>query len=179
MKRKVIVYIAMSLDGYIAGVDGSVDFLQGTSKEAKGDPGYKSFYESIDTVIMGRKTYEQIVFDLSPNHWVYEDKDCLVVSKSIKGKNSHCTFVSGSMNDVIKNLRKKQGRDIWLVGGASLVDTFLKEGLIDRWIITIIPTILGQGISLFKQNDFEEKLHLKDYKEFDGMIQVIYDKRDL
>jgi dihydrofolate reductase len=177
MNRKIILYIAMSLDGYIARNNGSVDWLKGVSPNDQGDTGYEHFYQTIDTVVMGRKTYQQIIEELSPNQWPYEDKNCFVVTSKKLQSDNDVTFLRGDIVKKMKNLVKQQGKDIWLVGGAQLIDCSLKEELIDQLIITIIPTLLGDGILLFSGHYQSILLKPTEYKEFNGMIQITYEKR--
>jgi dihydrofolate reductase len=177
MSRKIILYIAMSVDGYIAKNDGSVDWLKGVDQNNQGDTGYEGFYQSIDTVIMGRKTYQQIIRELSPNQWPYEGKNCIVVTTKNLKKSKDVIFLQNDIASEMKDLIKKDGKDIWLVGGGELIKYFMKEDLIDQWIITIIPTLLGNGISLFSRGYQSKLLVPTNYKEFNGMIQITYEKR--
>lgn len=177
MKRNVVLYIAMSLDGYIAKLDGSVDWLKGSSDISDVDVGYNAFYQSIDTIFMGRKTYEQIIYELSPDKWVYKGKKTYVVTTKEFANTGDVTFLGSDFMEIVRELKKKEGKDIWLVGGASLIDEFQNQNLIDRYIITIIPTILGSGISLFDRRDKEILLDIIDQKEFGGMVQLTYVKR--
>lgn len=177
MNRNVILYIASSLDGYIAKKDSSVDFLEGDRSEPGADNGYASFFKSIDTVIMGRRTYEQIVTELSPETWPYPGVKGYVASSKYSGATGDIKFVNGNFSPFINSLKSQEGKDIWLVGGSQLIDTFIKEDLIDMYIITIIPTILGSGIPLFLGHDFETKLKLIGTRHFDGMVELCYVKR--
>lgn len=177
MSKNIILYIAMSLDGYIAKNNGSVDWLSGNGDNPNIDNGYDDFYNTIDTVVMGRTTYEQIINELSPNTWVYEGKKCYVATTKKCKSDKRAEFISDDIVEFIKNLKKQDGKDIWLVGGGKLVDQFIKKNLIDKYIITIIPTILGDGIPLFSKENPEIKLRLVETKEFDGMVELRYIKR--
>lgn len=177
MKRKVVLYIAMSLDGYIAKVDGSVSWLKGIEGKKEGDPKFSTFYDSVDTVLMGRKTYEQIIHELSPNRWVYEGKNALVVTRGKYEDTNEVRFLGEDYGEVIKDMRKQEGPDIWLIGGADLILSAHKEHLIDRYIITIVPTLIGKGIPLFKSRNQEQLLRPLGVEEFDGMVQITYEKR--
>ena len=143
IKTKVILYIATSKDGFIADVNGQLDWLPQTVEQTGGnDYGYQVFYDTVDTVAMGRKTYEQI---LTFGAWPYPGKKCYIFSSSPQETtNPDIEFVSA---DIPTFLKRNLGR-LWLVGGAGLVDSFLAEGKIDEYIITIFPVELGAGIPL-------------------------------
>lgn len=177
MERSIILYIAMSLDGYIARKNGAVDWLSGHADENNVDNGYNNFYKTIDTVVMGRTTYEQVINELSPDVWVYEGKKCYVATTKKGEADSKVEFISEDIVGNIKNLKKQQGKDIWIVGGAKLIDQFIKQDIIDKYIITVIPTILGEGIPLFIKENPEIKLRLVETKVVDGMTELTYIKR--
>lgn len=170
MERKVILYIAESLDGFIARKNGSVDWL--TPYESSGeDYGYKEFYDSIGTIIMGSTTYKQF-------GEYHRDKLCFVFSSSIKGREGNVTFVNRDIREFIEKLNSENNKNIWLVGGGSMIDGFLKHGLIDEFIISIIPTLLGDGIPLFKGGNVESQLKLLKVKSYDsGLVQVHYERK--
>jgi dihydrofolate reductase len=170
--RKVILYIAMSLDGYIAKTDGNIDFL--SSVESPGeDYGYADFTSTIDTVIWGRKTYEKVLsFGVEIPH---QDKSVYVISKSKTGEEGHIVF----KNDVVKllkDLQNKAGKDIYCDGGGEIVNEILKHSLFDRIIISVIPHLLGEGISLFKGGRPEQNMKLKKSIIYpSGLVQLWYD----
>lgn len=169
MSRNIILYIAISLDGYIAKKNGAVDWLIGNV-----DNGYDDFYNTIDTVVMGRTTYEQVINELSPDIWVYEGKKCYVATRKKYESDKRAEFISDDIVEFIKNVKMQDGKDIWLIGGGKLVDQFIKQNLIDKYIVTIIPTILGDGIPLFLKDNPEIKLKLVETKEIDGMVELSY-----
>lgn len=177
MNRNVVLYIAASLDGYIAKKDGAVDWLFGESSSLNIDYGYNEFYSSIDTVVMGRTTYEQLINELSPDIWMYEGKKCYVATRGKREGNEKVEFISEDITEFVKSLKSKEGKDIWLVGGGKLIDEFVKKDLIDKYIITIIPTVLGEGIPLFIGKNPEIKLKLMGTKTTDGMVEVTYVRR--
>jgi dihydrofolate reductase len=174
MPKNIILYIAASLDGFIARKDGSVDWLSPYEKGQE-DYGYNDFYEKIGPIIMGHNTYKQV---LSFGEFPYRSKDCFVFTKNKdKRKDENVTFVS-SAKDFISQLNLRDNKNIWLVGGASIVDEFLRSDLIDEFIITIIPILLGDGIPLFKGRSNEKKLKLIDVKTFDpGLVQLHYKRK--
>ncbi|MPQ44388.1 dihydrofolate reductase family protein [Clostridium tarantellae] len=178
MGRRVILYIAMSLDGYIARENGAIDWLLGDGSEPEADYGYADFYRSIDTVIIGRKTYDQIVNELSPNKWVYKGKKSYVFTNSDYKRNDDVEFIKEDVCDFVNKLKEKKGKDIWILGGSSLADRLIKENLIDDYIISIMPTILGNGIQLFNKNNPEIKLKLKSVKSYNGSVLMHHIRRE-
>jgi len=178
MERKLVLYIAMSLDGYIARNNGAVDWLSGQGEVSEIDNGYEGFYSTIDTVVMGRITYEQVVNELSPNIWVYEGKKCYVFTKKEYEDNEKVEFTSESIVEFVSDIKNGLGKDIWLVGGGKLIHEFINKNLIDKYIITIIPTILGEGIPLFLKENQEIKLKLIENKSIDGMVELTYIRRE-
>lgn len=177
MDRNIILYIAVSLDGYIARKNGAVDWLSGDSGDQNVDSGFDKFYSSIDTVVMGRTTYQQVINELSPGVWVYEGKKCYVSTTRNYESDDRVEYISEDITGFIKNLTSQQGKDIWLVGGGKLLDQFIKQNLIDKYIVTIIPTILGDGIPLFLGENPEIQLKLIETKAVDGMVELTYVRR--
>ncbi|WP_317956834.1 dihydrofolate reductase family protein [Paenibacillus chitinolyticus] len=158
------------LDGYIARENGAIDWLY--EVEGEGDNGYSDFYETIDTVLMGNKTYEH-TFELA-DQFPYPDKKCYVFTRSEREPSPYVTFISGDIPEFIENLKDREGSKIWIVGGAEILDVLLKGDLVDEYIITIVPTILGKGIPLFKNDNPEKKLLLAMTKRYGQMIQLHY-----
>lgn len=167
--RNICLFIASSLDGYIARTSGAIDWLFTDQ-----DYGYSEFFAQIDTVIMGRKTYEQV---LSFGEYPYVGKKSFVFSKTLQGKSHrYVEFVGSNLIDFINTLRQSEGQDIWLVGGSEIVHFFMQNGFIDELILSIHPIVLGSGIPLFARDpNIETLLELKNVRTFDsGLVQVIY-----
>lgn len=173
MERKVILYIAVSLDNYIARDNDDVDWLVGDGSNPNVDNGYEEFYKNIDTVIMGKSTYDQV---LTFGEYPYKDSKGYVYTRNKIESNEYVEFTCEDPKELITRLKNQNGKNIWIVGGADIVDIFLKEDLIDEFIIATIPTILGKGIPLFKENNKEVKLKLVESKIFDGIVQSHYIK---
>lgn len=166
-EKQVALYIAVSLDGYIADENGSVEWLE--SIDSEGDAGYEAFFDNVDTVVMGRTTYQQI-FSLTDT-FPYSKKDVYVFSNTKAGtKDEYADFVTGTVDTWLNNI---EGENIWLVGGAKLVKQFLEEKAIDRFVITIAPIILGKGIPLFEE-DNEHALELEKVSHFGQFAQLTY-----
>lgn len=178
--RKVILYIAMSLDGYIADQNGSVDWLNeyGGAEETEGADSYSLFLDTVDTVIMGYHTYHQIVTELSPQQWVYEGLKSYVITHNEIPSNSEVAFVNQDPCDLVKNLKKESGKDIWICGGADIVRQLMEKDFIDRYCISVIPIILGNGIKLFDEVENEIKLDLVQTTGSDnGIAELVYEHR--
>ncbi|MEQ8753825.1 MAG: dihydrofolate reductase family protein [Coleofasciculus sp. G1-WW12-02] len=169
---KIRLFIASSLDGYIARTSGEVDWLF-----TDADYGYTEFFDQIDTVLMGRKTYKQI---LSFGEYPYSGKEGFVFSNTLSGQEENSVkFVGGDLTEFVSRLLNRSECDIWLVGGSQIIHYFLKQGWIDELILSIHPLILGQGIPLIVNNpQLETPLELKEVRSYDsGLLQVYYDLR--
>ena len=150
--RQLKLFIATSLDGFIAGQQGEIDWLFTDQ-----DYGYKNFYQSIDTTLIGNQTYQQI---LGFGEFPYPDKTNYVFTRHPTNKDSKTIkFITGNLIDFVKSLKRQPGKDIWLVGGGQINTIMHNAGLIDEIILSIHPIVLGNGISLFtdeaKQTDFK------------------------
>lgn len=177
MMRKTILYIAMSLDGYIADSAGGVQWLAGHGETDDVDDSYLEFTKNIDTIIMGRKTYQQVSQELSPDVWVYQGTKCYVATSKHMSPNQHVEFINDDICKFVDQLKQQAGKDIWLVGGANLAAHFIQRNQIDEYYIAVIPVILGGGIALFP-NSNEVKLHLDHYRVFNGIAMLRYTKRN-
>lgn len=176
-QRKVIVFIACSIDGFIAGKNESLDFLSLVESEGE-DYGYNDFIKTIDTVILGRRTYNKVMGFGVP--FPHTERECYVVSGTRTGKDDHVTFWNGSPSLLIKQLREKEGRDIFVDGGAQVIHTLLQDGLIDRLTISFIPHLLGDGIRLFNGGLEEESMQLVHTTSFaSGLVQITYEKKNI
>lgn len=165
MARRLQLFIASSLDGYIARSDGSIDWLF-----TDADYGYEKFYSTVDTVVVGRKTYEQA---LTLEDTPFGGKACYVFTRQASGKSGRVTFVSGDIAEFTKGLKDGPGSDIWLVGGSETVAAL--KHLIDDFIISIHPRILGGGIPLFMGEWAERGLELVNTVSFtSGLVQLHY-----
>ena len=150
-QRKLVLFIATSLDGYIATKDDSLEWL--FKVDGEGDNGYSDFYETVDTVIMGRRTYDWLL-EQELESFPYEGKECYVFSRTVSEDNENVKFFSGDVVDFTNHLKNKEGKDIWVMGGGDLIHSFINEKLVDELIITVSPVSIGKGIPLFKEIDF-------------------------
>lgn len=175
--RKVSLFIAMSLDGYIADSEGGVNWLTGHGDDSENIDSYSEFVKDIDTILMGKNTYHQLITELSPDVWVYDDFITYVITHEEDVSSEKIIFANKNPGDLIKKLKKQQGKGIWVCGGADIVQQLVNENLIDIYYITVIPTILGSGIRLFENGKDEIKLKLIHTQTYNGMIDLIYTRR--
>lgn len=177
MKRKVILYISQSLDGFIADNKGSVDWIIGNNKNYISDYGYENFIKNIDTVVLGSNTYKQIKNELSPDKWVYENLQSYVFTNEKIKDIENIKYVNMNIEKLINKLKQEKGKNIWICGGANLVNQCVKANLIDEYQITTVPIILGNGVRLFEENNKKINIEFKEIKEENGLIMGIYTKR--
>jgi dihydrofolate reductase len=172
-KRKIIVNIATSADGFIARNDGNLDWL--TNREApKGFYGLPEFSRSVDAKILGRKTYDISLklgasFGAKDTHYVFSRRS---VPASFP---SGVQFVTEPIRPFAERVRKQAGKNIWMMGGGEIIGAFLDEDAIDEFIISVVPTFIGEGVPLIAPRHREIPLKLLSSKKFpDGVIQIHY-----
>ncbi|MEW4220105.1 MULTISPECIES: dihydrofolate reductase family protein [Rossellomorea] len=170
--RKVVVFIACSLDGYIATKDESLEWL--FQVEGEGDNGFSAFYDTVDTVVMGKKTYDWVM-NQEMGAFPYEGKECVVFSRSSWEDTEHVSYRNGDVRSFVEEQKSRKGKDIWVVGGGELLDAFIQEGLVDEFIITVAPVILGNGIPLFREGDRSLNLTLKGTQSFNQFVELHYE----
>lgn len=171
-KRKFLVYVATSADGFLARTDGSVDWLD--RPQLKGSYGMGAFYRSIDTCIMGRKTYEHAVtFGMAAG---YSGKKNYVFSRTLEKAASPKVFViQEDVAAFAERLRAENGSHIWLVGGAELIASFLEAAAVDEFILNVIPYMIGEGIPLISPRHRDLPLRLLASRTFaDGVVSLRY-----
>jgi dihydrofolate reductase len=169
--RNVVLFIAQSLDGYIATKEDSLDWL--FKVEGEGDNGYSEFYEEVDTIIMGKRTYDWIM-NYEKGQFPYKNKNCYVFSRSQLEDTADVKFVNEDIINFTNSLKKEEGKNIWVVGGGDLLHTFFKEKLLDELILTTAPSIIGDGIPLFKPGNYQLELNLKRTRTFNQFVEVHY-----
>lgn len=177
--RKIILNLAISLDGFISDNDGGFDWIRGqddSSTDTKDRFDYDDFLQKIDTIVMGSKAYEDAVLT---NLDTYSDKEIIVATTRDLEKRENVVFIQGDITKEILDLKEKEGKNIWLFGGGILTEPFIKKDLVDEYIIGIIPTILGNGRSLFKGNHDKIDLHLEEVTVNDGIVILIYRRRKI
>lgn len=174
MSRQLILYIAISLDGYIAKDEDNLDFLSVVEQPGE-DYGYSAFQQEIDTLIWGRKTYDKVQsFGIEFPH---KDKRCIVLSKTKTGRDENVEFYGGDLKELITALKQEKGKNIYCDGGGEVVYALLKDELIDKMIISIIPHLVGNGVRLFKDGRPEQYLKLTHSTTYpSGLVQLWYEK---
>lgn len=174
MNRECCLYIAMSLDGYIAGPNGELDFLS-TVEQPGEDYGYAEFYETVDTLFMGGKTYDKVLsFGIDFPH---RGKESYVWSASRSGRDENVTFVNGDPGAFVRQLKQQPGKRIYCDGGSELIRELLRQDEIDYFRISIIPQLLGAGIPLFREGIPAQKLRLTQTAAFpSGLVQLTYQR---
>ena len=172
--RMVTLYIAMSLDGFIADRQGGVGWLNGHNDPAEPDSSSLSFLQGVDTIIMGWTTYHQITTELSPDHWVYDSLISYVITHRPLPATDNILFTIKDPAALVRRLRQTPGKAIWICGGGSIIHPLMAERLIDQYHISIVPTILGSGISLFDTIPEEQKLRLVHTQTQNGIVELVY-----
>jgi dihydrofolate reductase len=172
-RRNVIVHIATSADGYIARPDGDLEWL--TSRPApKGFYGMEAFMKSIDTLLLGRKTYEVSLrlegkFDSKTRTIVFSRQPPPADAPS------GVEFVNDAIGPFVSRLREQPGKDMWLMGGGDLIASFLDEQAIDEFVISVVPVFIGDGIPLIARRHRHVPLDLHSIERFeDGLVQLHY-----
>ena len=174
--RKLILYISMSLDGYLAGPNDDLSFLDSFMIEGE-DYGYNDFTSSIDTYIVGKRTYD-VVMGLIGKFPQADQYDCYVITRQKIERSDNVTFYNGDLTELIAKIREKDGKNIYCDGGAQIVRLLLKKELIDEMIISVMPVMLGGGTRLFLDGSIPAKLELKGTKEYSaGVVQLRYSIR--
>ena len=176
-QRKVIAYLAASADGYIARPDGDVEWLN--RRPHKYDYGMKTFYASIDTILLGRKTYDWAVdyykklgkppqFDAKVPHMVFSRKPPGNPAAGVE-------FVTAPVKTFMRKMRATPGKNIWMMGGGELIASFLDAGELDEFDIHVMPTLIGQGIPIVAPRHRDIELKLLQAKKYpDGVVRLRY-----
>lgn len=166
----------MSLDGYIATKDNSLEFLSMVEQEGE-DYGYNDFVKSIDAVIIGRKTYEKVIE--MGYEYPHTDKDVYIVTRTAKPSIGNFKFYSDDLSRLVNHLRSQPGKNIYCDGGSEIANELIKNNLVDEFIISVIPILLGDGIKLFNDGRPKQTLELISAKQFDkGLTQLHYKRVD-
>jgi len=172
-RRNIIVHIATSADGYIARPNGDIEWLTSRPKP-KGFYGIGAFMKSIDTMLLGRKTYEAGLrmgakFDSTSRYVVFSRQ------APPADVPSGVEFVNSAIGPFVKGLREQPGKDIWLMGGGELIAWFLDEHAIDQFVISVVPVFIGDGIPLIARRHRHVPLDLHSFERFeDGVVQLHY-----
>ena len=174
---RLVLYLAVSVDGYLADEQGGVSWLGGDGSEPENFGSYPAFYETVEAIIMGWSTYHQIVTELSPDNWPYEGCPCYVVTHRNEPNQEGITFWNGPITELADKLKEEHKGNIWICGGALVAGQLLKKDLIDKLWLSVIPTVLGKGVRLFPELSRELPLHLVKTEHWNGIVDLIYEKR--
>lgn len=172
--RKIILYIATSLNGKIARADGSVKWLETVPNPDKNDYGYAKFLKSVDTTIMGNNTYQQIL-GWGIDFPYPEKKNYVVTRKSHPAHSDDVEFINSSHIKKLQEIKAQKGKDIWLIGGAQVNTLLLNAGLIDEMRLFIMPIIIPDGIELLAQIPDQKYLELLENTTYpSGAVELHY-----
>ena len=175
--RKISLFIAASIDGYIAKPNDDLSFLKIVEKEGE-DYGYANFTDTIDTVIIGRKTYDYVLKEIGPSHYDNGQRDVYVITRNERSPVGRTTFYTWDLTTLVDRLKSEQGKNIYCDGGAEVINKLLKHDLIDEYIISIVPILLGNGTRLFKDGRPEQTLEFITAKTFEtGLTQLHYKRK--
>lgn len=175
--RKVILNLAVSLDGCIADQNGGFDWICGQSDDRADTPrqfDFSRFLQECDVIVMGKKSFDDCGIEHIEN---YQEKQFLIASSQTYGVQGNVRFVCDDIVQTIAKLKSERGKNIWLFGGARLARDFIKSGLIDEYIIGIIPVILGKGRKLFFDEYPFIRLCLTECTVQDGVAILRYVRR--
>lgn len=176
-EMKVSVFIATSLDGFIARKNGNIDWLMAADSSDKAeDYGYQEFYDSIDCLVMGRNSLEKII---NIPEWPYEDKRVIVLSNTLKEVPARHVdkfeIYSGSLNELVKRLEIDGCKSLYIDGGKT-IQSFINNGLVTDISITKIPVLLGEGLPLFGKTRQDIKLtHIETKAYPSGFVKSTYE----
>lgn len=177
-ERRIIAYLAVSADGYIARPDGDVEWLNRRPRAS--DYGMREFHNSIDTILLGRKTFDwaqayaartgmKELFSARPAHYVFSQTPP-------QQPVPHVRFVSEPIKAFAQRLRRTPGKHIWMMGGGELIASFLDAGEIDEFDVHVIPTFIGEGIPLVAPRHRDVALQLRGVTQYpDGVVRLRYD----
>jgi dihydrofolate reductase len=181
---RVTIHMAASLDGFIARKDGSVDWMETNDEYPDGagmDPEFiEAFLKSIDCYVMGSRTYETALrFEAQGAGWVYGDKPVFVLtSRDLPRTRQTVEFHSGDLETFVKTRLRSTYKNIWVAGGGALCGECLRLGIADEIRYSILPIVIGEGITFFDKLDSDIALHLKEVKAYkNGMVELCYDVR--
>ena len=170
--RKVVLYISASLDGFIAKPGDDLSFLNAMEKEGE-DYGYAAFTSQVDTVIMGRKTFDWVFRAI--NNVPHPEKDTYIITGKARAPIGKTQFFTGDVVALVRKLKSQPGGIIYCDGGAQLANTLLRAGLMDELVVSVIPVLLGGGLRLFEEGIPERRMELVSSKAYEmGLVQLHY-----
>jgi dihydrofolate reductase len=177
--RKSVLYIAMSLDGFIADAAGGVAWLAGDGSAPDADTDFAAFLETVDTILVGHTTYRQVVTELTPGRWEYGGRQTYVFTRQTLEPENGVIFTDEAPVSLLYRLKQEPGKDIWICGGASILNALIEADAIDVYHITVIPVVLGDGIPLFTKHQRAVPLTLLRTETINGMVGLVYERRSI
>jgi dihydrofolate reductase len=175
--RQVVLFIAMSLDGYIAASGGGVDWLGGDDSGASDIGSYERFIAGVSDIVMGYTTYHQLTTELMPGVWPYAAQTTYVLTHRKETVEAGVILTDEPLSALIARLKAQSGGEIWICGGSSVANQCIRQGLIDRYHISVIPTIRGAGIRLFEALEQPLPLRLLSTERYNGIVDLVYAAR--
>ena len=175
--RKLSLFIASSADGYIAKPNDNLDFLSLVEKEGE-DYGYTAFTATVNTILIGRKTYDWVVKTIGSQHYDNGERKVYVITRTERPPSGNTIFYTGDLRELVLKLKQENGKGIYCDGGAAVIHELLRHDLVDEMTISIIPVLLGEGIRLFNAGRPEQLLQLVSSRSFDtGLAQLHYRRK--
>ena len=174
--RKLSLFIATSLDGFIAQSGDDLSFLKLVEKEGE-DYGYGQFISNIDSIIVGRKTFDYVLKEIGPSHYDNGEREVYVITRTERKSVGNLKFYTGNLTDLVHKLKNEKGKNIYCDGGAEVINELLKDDLIDEYIISVIPILLGNGTRLFKAGRPEQRLELVSATTYDSGLAHLHYRR--
>lgn len=174
---KISIYVAVSLDGFIAKPDGNIDWLTEdvSAEEVENDNGYKEFLNSVDALVFGGKTYRQM---RSFGDWLYPNKKCVIISRTeTESDLPDVSFTTDSPQQIVESLKNEGCRHLWVMGGGEIHSLFLNTGLVDEMRIFVMPIILGEGIPLFAPPVTDTRWNLLGHRNWRSNIVELHYRR--
>lgn len=165
------LFIATTLDGYIATTDDELQWL--FDVQGEGDNGYGHFYEGVNSIIMGRRTYEWLKRE-QPEQWAYKGKQTYVVSQHTFENTAEISFIKLTELHALLSSFKATDQKIWVVGGGQLIKYFLEQDWVDELQVTVAPVLLGKGIPLFPEGSYSQHLKLVETTTYGQFVELHY-----
>lgn len=172
--RKIAFYGAISLDGFLADKNDNLDWLFNTHTE--GEITYDKFIETVDTVVMGRVTYEEVLKLLKEDEEFYPNQEKIIFSNTLKNDIEDVKVVQGNVVDYLNKLRQKEGKTIWIIGGSAILKPLVEANMVDDYYIQIAPILLGDGKRLFEKMSHPTNLKYLGTSQMGDLVEVRYSK---
>lgn len=174
--RKVILYIAMSLGGYITDQHGRIDWLHGDNPTDEKTESYHHLLKHVDSVIMSETAFRMIEEKIN-QYWIRQGLKIYVLSSLTQLSSDHVIVTSEDICSLVQKIKQGSGKDIWICGGQQLITPLIQANMIDEYHISMIPTLIGKGTRLFEDFDQETRLSLIKSYVYNGIVDIEYQKK--